>query len=213
MNATKVKMIAGSEGNMDYMVLAQNKNHVLAVKAIVQCVPQYGAFVGGRLRACAAHNPGEMKEVSVGESLEEFSKGDFGSSFPGMTFSLVNLSRGSVIVGLLIPRAPWQTDELKQALHTTRVGLKIIGYVRDRVPEDLVLVDPEAAANHLFTQWSTLIDVAVDEVFMSHNDFIDSSAEVAPVEEIKAGLAKQTKKTGLKIVAKNDLDDDPLNAA
>ena len=214
--STKIKMVAGSEGNLDYMVLAKNKNHVLAVRSIIQFVPQHGAFIGGRLRACTAYTPGEMGDVEVGTPMETFIKGDFAESFPGLVFDSIDSVRGSVVVGVIIPRAPWQTVELKQAIGDVRLGLKVIGYARDRVPDDLFLVDTHVAAERLVEQWMNVIDESVDAVFRSPTAFIDPAVEVDTLNSVKAKMKKEKNVGGLTVVAsnlQNMLNSDPPNAA
>lgn len=150
---TEVKFIVGSEGQNDYIVLAESDGAVLGVKPVLMVLSKgqgpYGVYVGLRIRSASASKPDTVISIASASLLNMVKPKSWAEKFPGITFDKVDKSRASAMMGLHVLRQPWQTVELMQVIKTKMLVTKMLVWIAKKVPEDQFILSPPLAKEWL----------------------------------------------------------------
>ncbi len=135
------KMIVGSEGSLDYLVVAQNVNIMLGIKPLFETFihgETKGMMLGARIRAINSteDNVVELKGKEKGAEISM----TFKAAFPAIRWSAINEKRASAVLGMIIPRSPYQIEEIREAAEAVRYYGKLVEWLQSHVPDEKMFV-------------------------------------------------------------------------
>lgn len=212
------KFIIGTEGNPDYLVVAESSDVVLGVKPILAIVPQPTGLVeiliGARVRL--ARNKGEEGTVVQfsAESVKKMTKKEPLSKFyPDIAWEKSDDTRCSVQIGMSVPAKPWEHGYTETALKQLRYHHKLWEWLVKRIPEEDFIIGMDDAIEYLKDQYHTIIN-ELEKSFPKQMKEVNPEAEIQSFDDIFKKMVQPPSKedkaaqAGLKVIKGKKDDED-----
>lgn len=147
------QFVLGTEGNPDYVIVAQNGAACLGVKPLLSFSSK-GTMVGLRVRSCSAPNTHEKADGTT-----DFPKKmPFDEAWPDMPFDKVDESRASTMLMMTIPALPNTPDQLSAVIGKAKFYAKMDDLFGKYVNPDHVILSSEDLRGWLSEQYVHLMD-------------------------------------------------------
>ena len=139
MEEHEFKYMMGTQGNPDYLVVAQRGHVGLGVKMLCEGV-QDGTFFGMRVRSAPFGNGLSEDADGVTHIPEGVSLID---AWPNIKFGKVNADRASITLGEAINRTFQQYDQLREALAEQDMPGKTTEFLMEHTGQEYWIVSPQ----------------------------------------------------------------------
>jgi hypothetical protein len=138
-------MMLGTDGNLDYIVIARVGDVVLGLKPnSISEGPNDTTYIGCRLRAASAK--GVFPEEANIHSIAAKSH-DFGKAFPAVEWEKTDATRASTqICAFLEGSIRKQPEKVLKDIEGGKIGDSMVGYLATLIPEQHMLLSKEALA-------------------------------------------------------------------
>lgn len=206
------KFIVGSEGGMDYLVVAINKDVCLGVKPVLGAIPpvtpggSVQLFVGARIRAARMQEqPNSV--VEIGNLTAISSPLGFQEAFPDIQFQKVNKQRASTELGVLLPFTPWIKGSTTESIQKVQYHQKLAEFLMKNVPEGgSFAVEPDEFMQFIKDRYNANI-IDIEKQFPQTTGDVDADMQLDQPKSLFSKMIdpekfKQDKitKSGLKVV-------------
>ena len=134
--SSHLKFITGSEGNLDYVVIAQSGDNVIGIKPMIGALSLSHTFTGFRVRATR----NTLQEGSVVSFMKnEIPKNDgFAKAFPEIPFAQSDETRASVLIGAALQIPIVLPSRIEKAIRKMNLPEKAVEYVASRVDKSFM---------------------------------------------------------------------------
>lgn len=147
------RYIKGTEGGVDYLIVAQNGKIVLGMKPLLSGAGPAGTVLGCRVRSAHASESLETGGVVQGTANH------VATAWPDIPFEKVDAGvRASIAVGALVNVPLSHSGMLSDSIEKIGVGREVCKWVMRRVPETYAVVTPDDMLSWMVEGWQTEIE-------------------------------------------------------
>lgn len=178
------RFMKGTEGNPDYMIVAQNGKIVLGVKPIFYPVGPAGTILACRIRSTAT-------EATVSDgTVYQGTANHVVNAWPDIPFEKIDeSSRASIVVGVLVNTGPGAVSKLVDGLAKSGAGREMCKWIMRRVPETYAVVSPDQMLDWIVEGWTEEI-----EPLLGASGPVAMLSSVDPISQLQDTVKEQAKK-------------------
>ncbi len=195
---TALKYMTGTEGNPDYLIIADSSGRYLGIKPII-AVPNNGTVLGVRVRSCR-----KKSDIDLSDFDDFDEKKTHGTAFPELTFDRTDEARAATEIVMFVPRYLYQEGAVIEALGVCAIPEKLARFLRQRVPVESLLVPEKVIAKFITDKMKALIEQSgpqfLDEALDAKERVMYLPEMVARLNKPKTATNQKADKAGLKLL-------------
>lgn len=197
------RYIKGSEGGVDYLIVAQNGKIVLGMKPLILQAGPAGTVLACRVRS--AHASGSLETGGVVQGTSNH----VAKAWPDIPFEKISEEvRASIVVGTLINVPVAHAALLSDSVDKVGAGREVCKWVMRRVPETYAVVAPDDMLSWIVEGWQAEIEnlgsAPAQPALVTAVDPVSEIAEVAKQKTVEAAekinQKKKDKKAGYTVI-------------